>query len=283
MQSFIKKIKSILIIFSIITIYWIFIPNTTFKSLTIFLVFLLAWFEQRNVNLKNIELELENLPSSFEGYKIAFASDIHSDFFNKYYFANKTVEVLKNQDYDICLLGGDYISNHKYAQETFRIFKDLKHVYAVLGNHDMPVPIAKWKEFAKTSDINLLINDTVSITKDTDQIRLTGISEKKIAKNIYLKENEFNVVLSHQPDKILELPTKNINLFLCGHTHAGQITFFKKYSPYLPTVMKKKFQYGKTIYNSAQMYITSGVGTTFLPFRLFARAEIVIITLKAKS
>lgn len=285
MRKINQKIKTITIFSVIIILYWLILPSLSFRVITILLVFGIAWLEQRRVKKVYIDIEIDSLPDAFIDYKIALATDIHCDRFNRYYFAHKTYEMLEDEQYDICLLGGDYISQTDYAQRCFEILGNIENSYCVLGNHDMSLSVDTWSQYANESGITLLNNEILRIQKDNQHINLYGIAEVLNENDAYLNLNkeQTNIVLSHQPDKILEIELDGIDLFMCGHTHGGQVTFFKLYSPYLPTKMKKMFKHGIVFYKGVTMYISSGVGTTFLPFRLFAPAEIVVITLKQKA
>ncbi len=63
-------------------------------------------------------------------------------------------------------------------------------------------------------------------------------------------------------------------MVLSGHTHGGQITFFglKIYTPGGSGNYLKGWYQLDTI----KMYVSKGIGTTVLPLRFFARAEVAI-------
>ena len=41
----------------------------------------------------------------------------------------------------------------------------------------------------------------------------------------------FIILLTHTPDYAEDTDVSNANLVLAGHTHGGQVSLFKKYSP----------------------------------------------------
>ena len=67
------------------------------------------------------------------------------------------------------------------------------------------------------------------------------------------------------------------DFILSGHTHGGQINLFG-YVPFLP---KGSGKYLKGWYDekSPGMYVSKGIGTSIIPARFFARAEIAIFNL----
>ena len=98
--------------------------------------------------------------------------------------------------------------------------------------------------------------------------------ENKI-KNYLL--NQPSIFISHQPkDYKIAVETK-ANLFLCGHTHGGQIYPFhylvKLVQPFLSGIFYKQ--------NTA-IYVNKGLGTWGLKLRFKANAEITIVKLISK-
>ena len=100
--------------------------------------------------------------------------------------------------------------------------------------------------------------------------------EEEIIEN-YLKQSP-SIFISHQP-KDYKIATKsNSNLFLCGHTHGGQIYpfhyFVKLVQPFLSGLFYRK--------NTA-IYVNKGIGTWGVDFRYKAKAEITILKLISKT
>ena len=123
------------------------------------------------------------------------------------------------------------------------------------------------------------------MAKTLRQISIIGIDDfvggkanfKKAVGN--LKKSGTNIVLSHCPQHrdIIAKQKGNlhIDLVLCGHTHGGQITFLGL-APFKPNGSGK---YLKGWYRESdpKMYVSKGIGTSVLPIRFGARAEMVEI------
>jgi predicted MPP superfamily phosphohydrolase len=94
-----------------------------------------------------------------------------------------------------------------------------------------------------------------------------------------IKSTETNIVLSHCPEHrdviANEKEDWKIDLVLSGHTHGGQIAFFG-YAPFKPRGSGKYLR-GWYKESEPKMYISKGVGTSILPIRFGARAEVVEI------
>jgi len=65
-----------------------------------------------------------------------------------------------------------------------------------------------------------------------------------------------------------------IDLILSGHTHGGQVKLLG-FIPYLPQG-SGKYVSGWYLDQHKQLYVSKGIGTSILPIRFGARAEISI-------
>lgn len=189
---------------------------------------------------------------------------------------------------DLILLTGDYISGYPHAWTTpearaaLAPLADLSApmgVVAVLGNHDSRAMMRT--AFAGTG-IRLLVGETV----DTGPLVLGGPDD--ILQGSPAVERWRNAIarvppgkpviaLSHEPDFIHWLP-KRSPLLIAGHTHGGQIVVPILGSPtrgnFLDTHRRGIFrEHGQTL------FVSSGLGTSVLPFRIGVPPEIALITL----
>ena len=81
----------------------------------------------------------EAVPSVFDGYKIAFISDIHYPSLFTQKRLCKLTRKLHKESPDMLLLGGDYVASAVYLDELFDSLSAVNAtdgVYAVLGNHE---------------------------------------------------------------------------------------------------------------------------------------------------
>ena len=260
-------------------------------------------WESRNIILREYILEDNKIPSSFEGFKIVFIADTHCNYFFDGKDFAKLITRINSLNPDIVVLGGDYTSlSPKYRLPFFENLNRIKTkygVYSVFGNHDFWDDIEVLKTDFEKTNIKMCDNQSYWINNGQDSIKIGGVGDLWEDKQIInptindLKENDFCILLSHNPDFIEEL-TKDeqnkIDLMLSGHTHAGQVTLFGQYAPIMPSTMSntqpnltgQKYRYGWKKVNETNVYITSGVGVDKFPFRFFAAPEIVEITLKKK-
>ncbi|MFT5244892.1 MAG: putative MPP superfamily phosphohydrolase [Glaciecola sp.] len=137
------------------------------------------------------------------------------------------------------------------------------------------------------NNCELLINENRSITIKNRQVSIIGIDDfvggypdfPKAVKN--LKKTETNIVLTHCPqhrDPIaVEKADLHIDLVLSGHTHGGQISFLG----FAPITPQGSGRYLKDWYTETEpkMYVSKGIGTSAIPIRFGATAEMVEIDL----
>lgn len=265
--------------------------------LTLCICFVYGYFEARNIKLKEVSYLDKDIPDAFDGKKIIFISDIHSD----KYFASKDVASLvkriNERNPDIIVIGGDNtLKDSIYSRPFFREIRKLKSkygVYTVLGNHDYWEGAKLIQQGFINCGFHICDNQSYWIKEGNDSIKIGGVGEfwedTQILSNTIndVKPNDFCILLSHNPDYMEMLDSDLVDLMLSGHTHAGQITLLGLYAPIMPSTghpeymqTGQKYRYGWIERGKTKLYVTSGIGMGGLPFRFFAQPEIVEITLK---
>ncbi len=245
-----------------------------------------------DVQLNKVIFEFDDLPQGFDNYTILFISDLHLDCLNG--LVERVKDIVDPLNPDLCIMGGDYRTESwgSYSTALTNIKTVLDHtkakqgIYAVLGNHDCLEMISPLKE----KGVTFLVNDCASIEKNGDQIWLAGVDDPYYFEGHDLEEtfkpipdNGFTLFISHTPGIYREAVDFDPQLYLCGHTHAGQVRL-----PYFGAVVThckvpKELVYGKWQHKRMLGYTSSGVGTSGIPVRFGCRGEIVLITLKKRS
>ena len=242
----------------------------------------------KQIKLNQIELSFKNLPENFHGYKILHLTDLHIDTIAG--LEDILINKIKEVNCDICFWTGDY---RKYTSGAYEhIFPALQKliqnthvtdgIYAILGNHDSYKMVPHLEEIG----INLLINESVKLQKGSQHILITGtddphyyLSDYQIAA-LKTKTEQFKIALVHSPELFEEAAKNNYNLYLCGHTHAGQICLPSGYPPIKN--LRKGHNYVKGKWSVGDMigYTSAGCGVSGLPVRYNCQGEITVIQLK---
>lgn len=236
-------------------------------------------------NFQTIEILVTN--KKLDDLKILHLSDLHINKKTTISQIEELVLLCNKQTFDFVVITGDIIDTKvKFIKEKLKILNTLKgKVYYISGNHDLFYGLEDLKK-ELTNFIFMDNNCTVIIYKN-EIIHLAGLpdrfsrffkikrEEEKI-KNYLL--NEPSIFISHQPKDYKIAVDSNANLFLCGHTHGGQIYpfhyFVRLVQPFLAGVFYKK--------NTA-IYVNKGIGTWGINFRYKASSEITIVKLISKS
>jgi predicted MPP superfamily phosphohydrolase len=87
------------------------------------------------------------------------------------------------------------------------------------------------------------------------------------------------ILLAHDPDVFPYVPDR-VALTLAGHTHGGQVAIPFLRRPAIPSRHGERYARGHVVEQGRHLYVTSGLGTSGLPFRALAPPETVILELR---
>lgn len=240
--------------------------------------------------IKKYTIYSEQLPDSFDGFRIAFASDFHYESrFNRKRLPG-LLKALQATEADVLLLGGDYRGrNGGNLTELFDLlhtFRPPYGTYGVMGNHENNANYEIVKEEMKRTGIHLLEHEVDTLWKENEYILLCGIrnpfdlKQNGVSPTLNLHPDDYVIMLVHTPDYAEDTDISNTDLVLAGHTHGGQVSFFNRYTPAHFSKYGTRFMTGLK-HNSAgiPVIITNGIGTSRKDIRLFTPSEIVLVTL----
>ncbi len=240
-----------------------------------------------NIVTRELDLKFPNLPSTFESFTILHLSDLHFGCIPG--IEDIIIEQLSNREVDICVITGDYLNGlHVPIQSSIdslrKITKGIRTRHGflgILGNHDTCNMVSPMEDLG----IQMLINEDYRINKDGESIQFIGVDDVHYYytdQAMYTMEKvgtDFSIALVHSPELFDLAAEMGVSLYLCGHTHGGQVC--------LPggTAIIKHLNRGKGFFNGHWRYrnlqgVTScGVGTSGIPVRFNTRGEILIIKL----
>lgn len=232
--------------------------------------------------------------SNIDNLKIVFFSDTHfSDYYTLEDF-KKVIEKINNESPDFVFFVGDLIDNYydyEISHSTTDISDALNQIsasigkYAVYGNHDYGGGAEnKYIKIMEDGGFKVLVNES-DLLEDYN-ICISGIDDVLIGYGNpdFLQSctnEQLNIILCHEPDLIDTLLDYNIDFMFSGHTHGGQINLPMKKNEFLPSLGEKYIRgnFDFDNFSHTKLTVTSGLGTTKLPFRFGAKPEIVVINL----
>lgn len=236
-------------------------------------------------NVQTIDIFVKSI--KLNDLKILHLSDLHINKRTTLENVQNLVNLCNELAFDFCVITGDIIDTKvKFIKNQLQILNTLKtKVYYISGNHDLFYGLENLKN--ELTNFIFMDNSCEKFTYKSEIIFIAGLpdrfskffgikrEEQKI-KNYLL--NEASIFISHQPKDYKIAVDSNANLFLCGHTHGGQIYpfhyFVRLVQPFLAGIFYKK--------NTA-IYVNKGLGTWGIKLRYKANAEITIVKLISKS
>lgn len=288
-----KKSKTAVILFIIIGILLIGVITVLYAR----------FIGTSGIFVKEYPLYNDKITTSFDGAKIVHLSDIHyGSIVDDKYLDNLAAKVNEFEP-EIVVITGDLIDKKTIiTEEDKTILKDFLNSisavygkYIIGGNHDYNITqfvniiddtsfihlnntydviytsnnesifIAGIESFIEEkNDVNKALN-VLNSTKTTDE---TGA--EVVTKSEY--ESSYKILLMHEPDYIDSiLENYEIDLVLAGHSHNGQVRLPFIGAITTPDGAKKYYKPYYKIDDNTELYISSGIGTSTLPFRLFDR------------
>jgi predicted MPP superfamily phosphohydrolase len=249
-----------------------------------------GWFEAGWVRLRVLRCPVAGLPPELEGLRIAHLSDFHLGFPSRGTGAvRRAVDWVVERQPDLVVLTGDLLSRPSGERLLRELLQQLGGGYAVWGNHDFAQsrdPFSRRVHVEDLRPLRLLENASETTELRGVHVQVAGVEPMSYlhrqARPAELADPEapFRILLCHFPSVIDALPPRAFHLVLAGHMHAGQIV--------IPTPWRKirlahlRWRYAEGLYRrpAGTLHVSPGLGTTFVPFRFFARPEATELVLE---
>ena len=215
-----------------------------------------------------------------ETIKIAHLSDLHLGAVYQTQFTTKIVNLIINQiKPDVVIITGDIFDNNFSPKgEWLKPFEKITvPILYVTGNHEEIIGKNEvLKILNKTNIIHIGTNVKGYTIKGVNFFGIDyDIDVKKRINEFGMQKNQLNIVLNHVPSlKPKELDKSEIFLFLCGHSHAGQMIPLHL----IDYLISKCFR-GLYEENGKYVYVSPGLGTSLFPMRVASSSTIGVITL----
>jgi uncharacterized protein len=250
-----------------------------------------GWFEAGWVRLRTMELELRGLPAELVGMRIAHLSDFHLGLPSRGIRAVEiAVDWVAERRPDLVAVTGDLVSRPGAEPRLRELLGRLGASFSVLGNHDVEHtrdPFSRAAGLGDLSPSRLLVDEAVTLEIRGRRVQVVGVDPRAYRQKrstpwkLADESADLRVLLCHFPYVLDFLPPDTFHLVLAGHMHDGQIS--------LPLGRTRKFRfahprtrYATGVYDGSggTMHVSPGLGTTFVPFRFFARPEATELVLQ---
>lgn len=245
---------------------------------------------RREAEVTEVNLRFPKLPRDLEGLRIVQLSDIHlSPFFSRDQL-RRVVDQANELRPTLAVVTGDLITSFgdplDDALAELARLRAVAGIHGCLGNHEI---LAEAEEHATRQGarhgIHFLRSQHTSLRFGGAKLNLAGVDYQRKGK-VYLpgadkmiRPEEFNLLLSHNPDVFPVAAAQGWDLTLAGHTHGGQITLEFLHPSLNPARFYTPFTAGEYEQDGRRIFVTRGVGTVGVPLRLSAGPEIVLARL----
>ena len=188
------------------------------------------------------------------------------------------------------LVSGDLLSRPRGEAELRRLLGRLENCFVVLGNHDFALsrdPFSRPSAVQELEPATLLLDEARNIRLRGKRVQIVGVDPRsydarKAAPQLLAdREAALRICLCHFPGIAERIPPQSFDLICSGHLHDGQIAL-----PYPGGKIRfahPRYRQGRGLLRRPRglLHLTAGLGTTFVPFRIFARPEATELHLRS--
>ena len=238
----------------------------------------------KNIVINHVEFGFTSLPSSFHGYRILHLSDLH---IGTTLALDQIIQ--ENLRADLVVITGDYQTWGE--PKTDLIKPKIEHLIrgiqsrdgwiSVLGNHDDLEMVSCLQNLG----IRVLINESISINCGFETIFFVGTDDvvafytPESIKSLKSRQEGFRIALVHSADLATVAAEAGYSLYLCGHTHGGQVCFPGGKPVFTALDSHRHLAQGKWRVRNMVGYTNTGLGTGNFPYRFNCPGEAALIRL----
>ena len=245
------------------------------------------------VRIRELEVDIPNLPAAFDGYRVAQLSDTHVGSLTPPERLSAWVRKTNRLGVDLVALTGDYVtSGTRFHEVTARALGDLRArdgVIAVLGNHDNFGGCEPLASTLREVGIRLLMNDHTVIERDGAPLYVAGVDD------VYTRRADVDKTfrgipggaavlgLAHDPRLFPAMAEHGAGLVLSGHTHWGQVGVPGLHRDL--NIARPFFRFWGGLFHDrtgGKLWVHPGMGTTGPPVRLGVAPEITVLVLRSR-
>jgi len=243
------------------------------------------WF-----SVKRIDIEIENLPKAFDGFRIAHLSDLHIGTHTPRSWGERWVRAANAEAPDMTVVTGDMVTSgtayHADIAEIIGALRAKHGVFVSMGNHDYFGEGEPLISLIRQAGIEVLRNEGRTLVQGGESIYLAAIDDTWTRRDDLPRaladrpDGMPAILLSHDPERFPAASKEGVDLVLSGHTHGGQVglPFFARHVNF--SRLAHAFNLGIYKRGKSTLYVHPGLGVTGPPIRLGIAPSVVMITLR---
>lgn len=242
---------------------------------------------------REVPLRLPRWPAGLDGVRAAVVADLHAGCPGVPLLGVRAVvERVAAAAPDLVLLLGDYLADvpggshlDPYAvADALAPLVDVAPHAAVLGNHDWYAGGHRVTAALERAGITVLADAALPVAVRGRAVWLAGIDdlwEGRPSVSAALADVPAAapvLLLSHNPDGVLAAPDR-VALTVSGHTHGGQVAFGRHPLYRISPFTGNRFVRGAYDVDGRPLYVSPGIGTSTVPWRLGVPPEVTVLAL----
>lgn len=245
-------------------------------------------------DLKDVQIEVRNLPAEFDGYKVLQLTDMHISRLFPSSWTEAMVQRTAELGVDLIVVTGDVIDGtvdeRRLDVAALGKLRAPDGVFLIPGNHEYYFGFHQWMAHLSSLGMQPLLNSHTVLRRGSASLYLAGVTDLTAYRNNLpvsdvgralagIPANSAIVLLDHQPRNARHAADLGAGLQLSGHTHGGLIAGLD------PIFSRANDGYVSGRYEVGNMTLYVNNGTAIWPgvaLRLGRPSELTRITLKRK-
>jgi predicted MPP superfamily phosphohydrolase len=242
------------------------------------------WFEKYVIEWNVFDIS----GGKTDSIKAIQLSDLHLRELKSFY--KSIAKRINSEKPDVIFITGDAVTRTKritILNDFLRLIDHKIQKIAILGNKEYSgnVDLDLLRKTYNNHNGILLRNESYVLSLNDRKVNILGIDDFALGTPDIHKSSEnvdaslTTIILNHCPVYRKEIDQTEFALsskplILAGHTHGGQVTIFG--TPIFTPYGSGDYVKGWYANGTSKMYVSKGIGTTSLPIRFGARAEVGI-------
>jgi predicted MPP superfamily phosphohydrolase len=242
-----------------------------------------------------VPVPVPGLAPALDGLRVLHLSDLHLGTVSLGARAlGKAVDWAEREQPDLVVITGDLVTRARgraVLEEALERLRPRLGTFAVLGNHDVDDSRDPFRRPADLSDLAVpgtrLLGDGEAVVEvDGARVQVVGVhpgtyrfgTSRPAARAD--RDADLRILLCHYPDIVRRLPPGLFELVLAGHFHGGQLAVPSPWGRLRLKDFRATYWEGLFETPAGALHVSRGLGTSFVPFRLWARPEATLLTLQ---
>jgi|ERR1043166_301990 predicted MPP superfamily phosphohydrolase len=265
---------------------WIIAPSASILGVYAISISYGYFIERQWIEVTKTEIGVNEAVLGYDRFRIIHLSDLHFRAFGRR--ESRLLELIHEVKPHLILITGDFADCEEGESTLVRVLRAVKvppfGIFGVEGNNDND---QKTTALLRAAGLDVLQDDVRLIEKEGKSLCLVGQTfSSKIPLMTLLhnqKRSATTIFMHHTPDALDQLSDleadEHVDLFLCGHTHGGQVCLPFWGAVITESKYHKRYERGLYDVKGVPMYVNRGIGTTRVPIRFLARPEVAVIDL----